>query len=81
MEEGYHKRKISKGIYGEISKVQEEIDEFCDAKDQNIKIMEMLELSDIYGALESVAESYGLNMEDLQKMSNSTKNAFRTGKR
>lgn len=30
---GYHKNNISKGTYGEISKVQEEVLEFIDAKD------------------------------------------------
>ena len=81
MEEGYHITKITKGTYGQISKVQEELDEFLDAKKQGIVIMEMLELSDIYGALESVTETYGINMEDLKRMSDVTKRAFKSGKR
>jgi hypothetical protein len=81
MEEGYHITKITKGTYGQISKVQEELDEFIDAKEQGIVIMEMLELSDIYGALESVTETYGINMEDLKRMSDVTKRAFKSGKR
>jgi len=44
----YHKSKIKKGVLGEISKVQEEVDEYIDAKEQGIYIMELLELSDIY---------------------------------
>ena len=68
MEEyGYHKRTIFKGFYGDISKVSEEVDEYCDAREQGIKIMEILELSDIYGALEAVTELYQLTMEDLKK--------------
>lgn len=78
---GYHKNNIPKGTLGEISKVQEEVFEFVDAKKQGIKIMEMLELSDIYGALEALAETYGLTMEDLKKMSERTKDSFKTGER
>ena len=78
---GYHKKEIKKGKLGTISKVIEEIEEFIDANEQGIKIMEHLELSDIYGALESLAMSYDLSMDDLQKMSNATKNAFSSGDR
>ena len=78
---GYHVNKIPKGIYGEISKIQEEIFEFIDAKEQNVKIMEMLELSDIYGALEAVAAKYALTMEDLKAMSDRTKESFKSGER
>jgi len=78
---GYHKSKIKRGELGKISKVQEEIDEFIDAQTQGIRIMEMIELSDIYGALESLAEIYNLTMEDLEKMSNATKSAFKDGTR
>lgn len=76
---GYHIAKIKKGILGDISKVQEELDEFVDAKNQNCKIMEMLELSDLYGALEAVAKGYGLTMQDLKSMSDITKRAFISG--
>ena len=78
---GYHKNKIVKGVYGDISKVQEEIDEYVDAKEQGVTIMETLELSDIYGALEAVADKYKLSMLDLKKMSDLTKDAFKSGKR
>lgn len=78
---GYHKNNIPKGVLGEVSKIQEEIFEFIDAKEQGIKIMEMLELSDIYGALEALAETYGLTMDDLKKMSERTKDSFKTGER
>jgi hypothetical protein len=77
MEYGYHKKEITKGVYGEFSKVQEEVEEYLDAKEQGIILMEMQELSDIYGAL----ESYSLTMEDLKKMSDATYRAFKTGKR
>jgi len=80
-EYGYHKRKIQKGIYGNISKVTEEVSEYIDAHEQGIRIMEMMELSDIYGALEAIAEKYQLTMDDLKKMSDSTKRAFKMEQR
>ena len=35
---GYHLKKIKKGTLGKISKVQEEIEEYIDAKKQKCKI-------------------------------------------
>lgn len=75
----YHIKKIKKGELGKISKVQEEIEEYKDALKQKCKIMAELELADIYGALEAVAESHNLTMKDLKKMSNLTKRAFKSG--
>ena len=77
----YHLKKIKKGELGKISKVQEEIEEYKDALKQKCKIMAELELADIYGALEAVAESHNLTMKDLKKMSNLTKRAFKSGDR
>lgn len=78
---GYHLKEIKKGQLGKASKIQEELDEFVDAEDQGCKIMAMVELSDLYGALEAVASKYGLTMEDLKSMSDITKRAFITGHR
>ena len=78
---GYHLKKIKKGTLGKISKVQEEIEEYRDAKKQKCKIMQELELADIYGALEAVAETHGLKMKDLKKMNELTKRAFKSGDR
>lgn len=78
---GYHLENIPKGEYGDISKVKEEVYEFIDARHQNIRIMEMMELSDIYGALEAVAIKYNLTMDDLKSMSDCTKRAFISGGR
>ena len=75
----YHLKKIKKGELGKISKVQEEVLEYMDAKKQKCKIMQELELADIYGALEALAESHGLKMKDLKKMANITKRAFKSG--
>lgn len=78
---GYHMREIQKGKLGEISKVQEEVDEFKDALEQGNKVLQMCELCDIYGALEALARPYGLSMKDLQRMSDRTVSAFSDGSR
>lgn len=78
---GYHKRKIKKGKLGEISKIVEEIEELKDAENQDCKIMMMLELSDIYGALELYAKKFSLTMKDLKKMSDLTQESFIDGTR
>jgi hypothetical protein len=78
---GYHKKKILKGVYGEISKVREEVEEYIDAIDQGCKIMAVVELSDIYGALEAVAITHSLTMEELKVMSDITKKVFQEGAR
>ena len=78
---GYHLKKIKKGTLGKISKVQEEIEEYKDAIKQKCEIMAIVELADIYGALEAVAKSHNLSMKDLKKMSKLTKRAFKNGHR
>ena len=78
---GYHTVKISKGVLGQSSKIQEELDELQDAERQATKILIHCELADLWGALEACAASYGLTMEDLKAMANLTKNAFQTGER
>jgi hypothetical protein len=42
---GYHLRPISKGVLGEASKIQEELDELLDAEAQQNKILAMVELT------------------------------------
>lgn len=78
---GYHLKEIKSGIYGETSKIQEELDELNDAIYQGSKILAIVELSDLYGAIEAVAEKYGLQMKDLKIMSKITKRAFSDGTR
>lgn len=78
---GYHLRQIQKGELGKSSKIQEELDELRDAEEQECKILIHVELSDLYGALEKCAQSYGLEMEDLKQMSNLTRSAFESGDR
>lgn len=49
---GYHIKEIQKGVLGEYSKIIEEFEEYNDALEQNCKIMQLVELSDLIGALE-----------------------------
>jgi len=72
-QKGYHIAEIPKGTLGEISKIEEELAELKDAETQGIKIMVMVELSDVYGALEFYAEKQGLTMEDVKKFSDLNK--------
>ena len=79
----YHLREIKKGKFGEVSKIQEELDELKDALIQNNQIMVLCELADLYGALAGyLANHYPeFGMIDLQVMSDATKRAFETGTR
>jgi hypothetical protein len=61
MSKGYHITKINKGVLGEWSKIKEEWEEFEDAKAQGSKIMMMVELSDVYGAVQAFYEKYHIN--------------------
>lgn len=78
---GYHLKKIKKGTLGELSKIQEELDEAKDAEKQKIKIMLLLELSDIIGAVKAVAEKNGSSLDDLIAMQKVTERAFKSGSR
>ena len=79
---GYHKRQITKGIVGEFSKIQEEVEELTDAIEQDDKVMQICELTDLIGAIESFSiNNFNLTLEDLIKFSNKTKEAFKEGKR
>ena len=78
---GYHITIIEKGKLGEISKIQEELDEMKDAEKQGCKIMLAVEMADLYGALKVYAELNGFSMEDLKTMSEITERAFKNGRR
>lgn len=79
---GYHSVKIKKGVLGEISKIQEELDELIDAEKQGVKIMAMCELSDLFGAIRAFAlKHYGMKMSDLHDMAKLTRKAFEQGRR
>lgn len=79
---GYHKRDIQKGVLGEVSKITEEYTEFIDANEQGSRIMELVELSDLVGAITFyVKNKYGMGITDLVSFSNITKRAFEDGTR
>jgi len=80
---GYHIKEIPKGTYGTVGKILEEAFELEDAQNQGVRIMALLELSDLYGAMQGYLrqEFPGLTMEDLAQMSEVTERAFQTGGR
>jgi hypothetical protein len=79
---GYHINKINTvGVFGKLSKIKEELEELEDAESQDNKILMMVELSDLFGAIEGYANNLGLTISDLQKMSDATKRAFLDGTR
>lgn len=80
---GYHLNKIERGVFGEISKITEEFEEFKDANLQGVKLMELQELSDMLGAIEGYLTKNhpGITMNDLIDMSNVTQRAFKSGDR
>ena len=62
--------------------IEEEIEELQDAHEQGCKILELVELSDLYGAIEGYLQSYySMTMEDIKQMSKMTSSAFKEGKR
>ncbi|MCZ2224367.1 MAG: hypothetical protein LC122_12160 [Chitinophagales bacterium] len=61
----FHKKLIKKGVYGELSKVKEELDEAIDAEEQNQDLMLLIELADIVGACAGVANKYGISLDQL----------------
>lgn len=79
---GYHIRKIKKGELGHSSKIREEFEEFEDAYSQDNPVMELLELSDLIGAIEAYTlNHYDIELGDLIKMTRATQSAFRDGDR
>ena len=80
---GYHKKAITKGRIGEISKIEEELEELKDAVEQNAKIMELVEISDLILAIELYLNRYhpSTSLGDVLKMKELTKGAFKDGSR
>jgi phosphoribosyl-ATP pyrophosphohydrolase len=80
---GYHVRSITPGVLGELSKIQEELDELADAQAQGSKIMMLVEMADLYGALQLYLEQNfsDVTMEDLARFSAITRRAFTNGRR
>jgi len=79
---GYHTRRIAKGVYGEFSKVEEEWEELLDARKQNARVLELCEITDLYGALKGYVEKrFSMTIEDVALMSKMTSDAFVEGTR
>lgn len=81
--QGYHTTDIPKGAVGELSKVREELLEAMDAEAQGCRLMVLVELSDMLGAVRLYMEKYhpGYTMDDLLKMSDITRRVFENGHR
>lgn len=78
----YHKKEIQKGVLGEFSKIKEEFEELEDAVEQGEKLLQLCELSDLIGAIESYSENkHNTSLMDLIRFSILTKSAFKEGKR
>lgn len=80
---GYHITRIPSGVLGETSKIQEELDELKDAEAQGCRVMELVELADLYGAIECYLQQKhpSITMADLAIFSSITKRAFTNGTR
>jgi len=80
---GYHINEIPQGKAGELSKLVEEVQEALDAEQQDVRIMVLVELSDLYGAIDLYLEKHfpGFTMSDLAAMSQVTHRAFIEGYR
>lgn len=78
---GYHIHQITRGNYGYLSKIREELDEAFDAELQGCKLMCLIELSDMIGAVEGYLEKFhpGTSLQDLIDMKNVTRRAFKNG--
>ena len=80
---GYHLAPITKGKIGELSKIEEEVAELRDAHEQNAVIMELVELSDLVGAIQLYLERRhpSITFNDLRTMAAITRRAFENGHR
>lgn len=79
----YHLAKIPRGVFGEVSKIYEEVAELNDATGQGAKIMALCECADIIGAVEGYLEKHhpGVTLADVLQMKDLTKRAFQSGAR
>jgi hypothetical protein len=79
---GYHLREIKKGTIGEASKIEEEFFEFKDAIEQDNKVMALVELCDLIGAIELyTVKNFNISLNDLIIMKKATESAFMDGNR
>lgn len=80
---GYHITPIPKtNELGSVEKIMEEYEEFMDSIKQNTCVMELIELSDLIGAIDFyVAKKYNMSINDLIKFKDITVRAFASGNR
>lgn len=78
---GYHLKQIEKGEYGEFSKIREEVEELLDAHEQDNRVLEIVEFTDLLGAIEAYVAKNNLTLKDLIAMMELTKKAFKEGDR
>lgn len=80
---GYHVAEIKRGVLGELSKIQEELDELADAVKQGSSVMQLVELSDLIGAINAYMEPRfpRITIHDLEMFSAITARAFKNGHR
>lgn len=80
---GYHEKKVSKGVLGEASKIQEEFEEFMEVHNRDCKVLELCELSDLVGAIDHYLRKHhpSIKIKDLEWMAVLTESAFREGGR
>lgn len=75
----WHVNDIEKGVYGELSKIREELEEAEDALNNGNTLMMLIELSDIIGAVEGIAEKYNLSITELKTFSDKVKEFKKEG--
>jgi hypothetical protein len=82
---GYHDKRINKGLVGETSKIQEELEELLDMESQRPKnkLGMLIELSDMVGAIKAFLARHHptLSLADLEAMADRTASAFKEGSR
>lgn len=80
---GYHINDIPRGEYGKSSKLLEEVLELVDSENQHNKIMCLLELSDLVGAIEGYLQCNfkEITLQDLITMAHATQRSFISGER
>lgn len=80
---GYHLKEIQKGVYGEVSKIEEELRELEDALVQKNRVMALVELSDMVGAIKGFLSNHfpDFTILDLIRMADATGRAFKDGTR
>ena len=71
---GYHLVPIRKGVLGELSKIQEELDELADGHAQKDRILMSVELADLYGAMQLFLEKHlpTYTMDDIEQLAAET---------